>query len=88
MRMAVFSPCYPYFFDVEGFPDVRMVGLSHEEQQRNLAALNDLIQMAHDHGVEVTIGIWDHIYRGGVQGGGVPGADEASAGQRRVLSGA
>ncbi len=72
------APCYPYFFDVEGFPDVRMVGLGHEEQQRNLAALNDLIQMAHDHGVEVTIGIWDHIYRGGVQGGGVPGADEAT----------
>jgi hypothetical protein len=72
------APCYPYFFDVEGFPDVRMVGLSRDEQKRNLAALNDLIQMAHDHGVNVTIGIWDHIYRGGVQGGGVPGADETT----------
>jgi hypothetical protein len=72
------APCYPYFFDVEGFADVRMVGLSHDGQKRNLAALNDLIQMAHDHGVDVTIGIWDHIYRGGVQGGGVPGADEAT----------
>jgi hypothetical protein len=72
------APCYPYFFDVEGFPDMRMVGLSRDEQGRNLAALNDLIQMAHDRGMDVTIGIWDHIYRGGVQGGGVPGADEAT----------
>ena len=72
------APCYPYFFDVEGFPDVRMVGITPEQQQRNLAALNRLIQMAHDRGVKFTAGIWDHIYRGGVQGGGIPGADEAT----------
>jgi hypothetical protein len=71
------APCYPYFFDVEGFPDVRMVGVTPQQQQRNLAALNRLIQLAHDRGVKFTVGIWDHIYRGGVQGGGIPGADEA-----------
>jgi len=72
------APCYPYFFDVEGFPDVRMVGITPEEQRRNLAALNRLIEMAHARGVELTLGIWDHIYRGGVQAGGVPGADQAT----------
>ncbi|MBZ5499434.1 MAG: hypothetical protein LAP85_23800 [Acidobacteriia bacterium] len=72
------APCYPYFFDVEEFPDVRMVGITREQQQRNLAALNRLIQMAHDRGVDFTVGIWDHIYRGGVQGGGLAGADEAT----------
>jgi hypothetical protein len=72
------APCYPYFFDVEGFPDVRMVGITPAEQQRNLAAFNRLIQMAHDRGLRFTVGIWDHIYRGGVQGGGIPGADEAT----------
>lgn len=71
------APCYPYFFDVEGFPGVRMVGITLERQQRNLAALNRLIQMAHDRGLKFTVGIWDHIYRGGVQGGGIPGANEA-----------
>jgi hypothetical protein len=71
------APCYPYFFDVEGFGDVQMVGLTHEQQERNLAALNRLIQMAHDRGLKFTAGIWDHIYRGGVQGGGIPGADNA-----------
>jgi hypothetical protein len=72
------APCYPYFFDVQGFPDVRMVGITPEQQRRNLAALNRLIQMAHDRGVNFTAGIWDHIYRGGVQGGGIPGADDAT----------
>ncbi len=72
------APCYPYFFDVEGFPGVGMVGITPGEQRRNLAALNRLIQMAHDRGVRFTVGIWDHIYRGGVQGGGIPGADDAT----------
>ena len=71
------APCYPYFFNVEGFRDVQMVGLTREQQQRNLAALNRLIQMAHDRGLKFTVGIWDHIYRGGVQGGGIPGAEDA-----------
>jgi len=72
------APPYPYFFDVEEFPDVRMVGLSREQQQRNLAAFNRLVQMAHDRGINFTAGLWDHIYRGGVQGGGIPGAGEAT----------
>ena len=38
--------------------------------------LNRLIQMSHDRGLTFQVGIWDHIYRGGVQGGGVPGANE------------
>jgi hypothetical protein len=71
------APCYPYFFDTEGFPDVRMVGITPQQQQRNLDAFNHLIKMAHDRGIRFTVGIWDHIYRGGVQGGGIPGTKEA-----------
>lgn len=71
------APCYPYFFDVENYPDVKMVGITAAEQQKNLAAFNRLIQMAHERGIRFTAGIWDHIYRGGVQGGGIPGASNA-----------
>jgi len=71
------APCYPYFFDVEEFPDVQMVGITPEEQNRNLEALNQLIRTAHDRGIRFTVGIWDHIYRGGVQGGGIPGTQQA-----------
>ena len=70
------APCYPYFFGVERFPEVRMVGITPAQQQRNLDALNRLIDMAHARGLNVTLGIWDHIYRGGVQGGGIPGAEK------------
>lgn len=72
------APCYPYFFDVDGYAEVRMVGITPAQQQRNLAALNRLMQMAHERGLKFTAGIWDHIYRGGVQGGGIPGADDAT----------
>jgi hypothetical protein len=71
------APCYPYFFNVDGYPGIRMTGLSETEQQRNLAAINRLIAMAHQRGIRFTAGIWDHIYRGGVQGGGIPGNEKA-----------
>ncbi len=57
------SPAYPYFFDVEGYPDVYVEGLSKKEQQRNLDALNRIIKMSHDRGLNFTLGIWDHISR-------------------------
>ena len=63
-----FAPAYPYFFDVQGFPEIRVVDLTREQQQRNLAALRRLIRMAHERGLNFTVGLWDHIYRGGVQG--------------------
>ncbi len=71
------APCYPYFFDTDGFPQVRMIGITADQQRRNLEALNRLIKMSHDRGINFTIGIWDHIYRGGVQGGGIPNANDA-----------
>jgi len=64
------APPYPYFFDTPGFPAVHMVGLDREQQARNLAALNRLIALAHARGIAVSLGIWDHIYRAGVQTGG------------------
>ena len=70
-----FAPAYPYFFDVEGFPNVHVVGQTKEQQQRNLKMLNRLIELAHERGLDFTVGLWDHIYRGGVQAGGVKDAD-------------
>jgi hypothetical protein len=64
------APPYPYFFDTPGFPTVHMIGLTREQQQRNLGALNRLVELAHARGITVTLGIWDHIYRAGVQTGG------------------
>jgi hypothetical protein len=75
------APLYPYFFNTPGFPNVEMVGLTPEQQAKNTAAFKTLMRIAHERGIDVTAGIWDHIYRGGVQGGGIPGASE-NAGKR------
>jgi hypothetical protein len=64
------APSYPYFFDTPGFPKIKMIGITAEQQKQNSDALNRLIRMAHARGVSFTIGIWDHIYRGNVQNGG------------------
>ncbi len=69
------APPYPYFFDTPGFDGVHMVDLTPEQQRRNLAALNRLIELAHDRGIAVSLGIWDHIYRAGVQTGGAEWLD-------------
>jgi len=79
------APCYPYFFDVEGFPTIRMEGMTVEDQARNLSALNRMIEMAHQRGLDFKVGIWDHIYRGGVQNGGIPQEELAKQKNYRVL---
>ena len=66
------APLYPYFFDVDGFPDVRVVGLTPEQQARNLKALKTMLRLAAERGIHVKPGIWDHIYRGGIQAGANP----------------
>jgi hypothetical protein len=68
------APPYPYFFDLDQLPEVRLVGIDRRQQERNTAAFRTMIRLAHERGIEVTAAIWDHIYRGGVQGGGIPGA--------------
>jgi len=75
------APPYPYFFNTPGFPDVEFVGLTPEGQAKNTAAFKKMLSLAHERGIALTAGIWDHIYRGGVQGGGIPGAS-AAAGKR------
>jgi hypothetical protein len=75
------APLYPYFFDTPEFPDVQLVGITSQQQARHTAAFKTMMRLAHERGIDVTAGIWDHIYRGGVQGGGIPGASE-TAGRR------
>jgi len=56
-------PVYPYYIDVEGFPDVRVSGLSMQEQQQNVRDLHRLVRLAHERGIRVQFGIWCHYDR-------------------------
>ncbi len=75
------APLYPYFFNVPGYPGVELTGITPAQQARNTASFKTMMRIAHERGIDVTAGIWDHIYRGGVQAGGIPGAAE-NAGKR------
>jgi hypothetical protein len=75
------APLYPYFFNVPEYSGVELVGITPAQQVRNTAAFKAMMRIAHERGIDITAGIWDHIYRGGVQGGGIPGA-AANAGKR------
>ncbi|MGC4049570.1 MAG: hypothetical protein QM757_08670 [Paludibaculum sp.] len=70
------APLYPFFFDTPGFDAIRLNGITPAQQARNTESFRTMMKIAHERGIRVTVGIWDHIYRGGVQGGGIPGASE------------
>lgn len=80
------APPYPYFFDVDEYPGIQMKSVTKQDKEKNLAALNRIIQMAHDRGIGVTVGIWDHIYRGGIQAGNLTGSN-ATAKKYEFVSG-
>lgn len=70
------APLYPYFFDVEGFPDVKVVGLTVEQQKKNLDSFHAMIRIAAERGIRIKPGIWEHIYRGGGQAGAIAWASD------------
>ncbi|TVR53276.1 MAG: hypothetical protein EA426_18025, partial [Spirochaetaceae bacterium] len=70
------APVYPFFFDIPGYPAVRMVGCDRTAQEAHTVQFRRMIELAHCHGIEVTAAIWDHIYRGRVQTGGISYAPE------------
>lgn len=79
-----FAPAYPWFFNVENFPGVAVPNVTKEQQAKNLHALNRLVDMAHDRGLRFNVGLWDQIYRGGVQSGGMTNVDPNVPGPDRV----
>jgi len=58
------APPYPWFFNLPEFPEVTAVGVTKEQQEHYLRALNRVIEMTHERGLKFTLGIWDHIYDG------------------------
>ena len=71
-----YAPLYPYFFDVDGFPDVKVVGLTAEQQKKNLDSFKTMIRLASERGIHIKPGIWEHIYRGGGQKGQIAWASD------------
>lgn len=54
------APPYPFLFNIEKYPQVKVPGLSAEDQSRNLRALQMISRMAHERGIDFIMGIWEH----------------------------
>jgi hypothetical protein len=57
------APPYPYWIELPDFPQIRVPGLSAAQRDRNLEMLRYISQSAADHGIEFTLGVWEHNVR-------------------------
>lgn len=61
IRDAYFYFAYPFFLEVPGY-SVKVVGLSEEEREANLAMLRFISDSASDRGLHFQLGLWTHAY--------------------------
>jgi hypothetical protein len=54
------APPYPFWLQLPEFPQIRVPGLSAEQRNKNLDMLRYISQAAADHGIDFTLGIWEH----------------------------
>ncbi len=58
-QTSYLAPPYPFLFDVEEFPQVRVPGLSAAGQHKNLEALQMISHLARERGIDFIMGIWE-----------------------------
>lgn len=54
------APPYPFWLDLPEFPQIRVPGLTAAQRGRNLEMLQYISQTAADHGIDFTLGVWEH----------------------------
>jgi len=54
------APPYPFWVDIPEFPGIHARGLSAEQRRKNLEMLQFISQDATDHGIDFTLGVWEH----------------------------
>lgn len=54
------APPYPFWVEVDQFPQIQAGGLSTQQRDRNLQMLRFISQTANDYGIDFTLGIWEH----------------------------
>ena len=58
-QTSYLAPPYPFLFSVEKYPQVRVPGLTVEDQKLNLEALQMISRMARERGIDFIMGIWE-----------------------------
>jgi hypothetical protein len=54
------APPYPFWLVVEGFEQIRARNLDPAQREHNLDMLRYISQTAADHGIDFTLGLWEH----------------------------
>jgi hypothetical protein len=54
------APPYPFLFDVEEYPEVKVTRLSKKQREKNLKMLQFISNLAENRGIEFVMGIWQH----------------------------
>ena len=52
------TPPYPWMLEVADYPDVRVRGVSDDERRRNLQMFVRIAELAVEHGLDFTFGLW------------------------------
>ncbi len=87
------NPLYAFLVDVPGFSHVSVKGLTPQARERNLAMLKRIAEMAHERGLDFTLGIWTQLpvekYPGEIRvehlPTGLATADYCAAGLKKIL---
>jgi hypothetical protein len=69
------APPYPFWLELPEFPEIQVPGLSADQRRKNLEMLCYISQSAADHGVDFTLGIWEHNAINTLNWGGVVNGD-------------
>ncbi len=59
------SPMYAFHIKVDKYPEIRALGLSEEQREKNLDILRYISSLAQERGIDFTLGIWQQIAWGG-----------------------
>lgn len=54
------APPYPFWVALPEFPEIRARNLSAAQREKNLEMLQYISQDAADHGIDFTLGVWEH----------------------------
>ncbi|UUO04866.1 hypothetical protein M4951_15885 [Blastopirellula sp. J2-11] len=54
-------PPYAWMFDVPEYPDVQVTGMSHEDRDQCLHRFRRITEIAQEHGVGFTLGLWTQL---------------------------
>ncbi|MCW5981841.1 MAG: hypothetical protein KIT09_27395 [Bryobacteraceae bacterium] len=60
------APPYPFWVGVPQFPEIRATGVTEAQRKRNLEMLRFISQTAAEHGIDFTLGIWEHNIQNGM----------------------